>query len=255
MNGEARSILAEALIAQGDDEVILAHRDGEWAGHAPILEEDIAFANIALDELGHATVWYRLAADLQAEDPDSFPDRLVFHRPADAFRNARLVELPRGDWAFTVVRQYFFDAAEGLRLKSLMTSEHRPLAEAASKILTEERYHARHMLAWVRRLGLGTDESRRRMQSAVDQLWPLAGQLLAPMAAESGRIPTATWPGVELLANEWETAVRSHLRESGLELPEGPPPPGPGRDVHTEHLPPLVEALQSVARLEPDAAW
>lgn len=255
MKEEVRRSLAQALIALGDDEAILAQRDAEWTGHAPILEEDIAFANIALDELGHAGIWYRLAAELLGESPDALPDRLVFRREADAFRCIRMVELPRGDWALTIVRQFLFDAAEVLRLRQLADSAHRPLAEAAAKILTEERYHERHGRAWLRRLGRGTEESRRRTQAALDQLWPVCGQLSAPVLEGAQVIPPEVWPLPAAFGQQWEAAVRPHLGEAGLLVPPGAPPRGPGREHHTEHLGRLVDEMQSVSRLEPGAMW
>jgi ring-1,2-phenylacetyl-CoA epoxidase subunit PaaC len=157
---------AAYLLALADDELILGHRDSEWTGHAPILEEDIAFANIAQDEIGHASLWYGLVQRLGGAEPD----RLVFFRPPSEYRNAPLVELPKGDWAFSMLRQYLFDAAEAQRLPLLAASAHRPLAEAAAKIRTEEIYHLRHTQAWIERLAQGTAESHGRTQAALDLL-------------------------------------------------------------------------------------
>ncbi|MCL4257815.1 MAG: phenylacetate-CoA oxygenase subunit PaaC [Anaerolineales bacterium] len=151
--------LSGYLIALADDELILGHRDSEWTGHAPILEEDIAFANLALDEIGHAKLWYELAADLLGEDKTTYPDKLVYFREPAQFRNMQLVELPKGDWAFSTLRQYLFDAFEALRLEALSQSSYTPLAEIAARIRTEELYHLRHSQAWVPRLGLGTQDS------------------------------------------------------------------------------------------------
>jgi ring-1,2-phenylacetyl-CoA epoxidase subunit PaaC len=112
-------ILAEKLVGMADDELILAHRDSEWCGHGPILEEDIAFANLALDELGHAMLWYRAYAELTGQDPESTPDRLVYFREAFEFRASHFSALPRGDWAFSMLRQYLWDVLEWLRLEAL----------------------------------------------------------------------------------------------------------------------------------------
>jgi ring-1,2-phenylacetyl-CoA epoxidase subunit PaaC len=192
--------LADYVLALADDELVLAHRNSEWTGHAPILEEDIAFANLALDEMGHAQLWYQRVQDLTGQ----IPDALVFFRQAPEFRCAQLVELPKGDWALSMLRQYLFDAAEAVRLPALAESTWPPLAETAAKIRTEEIYHYRHSAAWVRRLGLGTDESHRRMQAALEGLWAYALQLCGPLPgdaewAEAGLIPasdrlqTGTW--------------------------------------------------------------
>ena len=182
--------LADYLLALADDELILGHRNSEWTGHAPILEEDIAFANLAQDEIGHARLWYGLVNDLGGPEPD----RLVFFRSAAEYRNAPILELPKGDWAFSMLRQYLFDVGEAQRLPLLAGSPHRPLAEAAAKIRTEEIYHLRHTHAWIERLAQGTQESHRRVQAALDLLWPFAVQLFQPLPGEdriSGSRPGA----------------------------------------------------------------
>ena len=153
------SRLNDYILSLADDELILGHRDSEWCGHAPILEEDIAFANLALDEIGHANLWYGLLAGILEQDPLTYPDQLVYFRRPNDYRNIQMVELPNGDWAFSMLRQYLLDAAELVRLNALAQSQFIPLAEVAAKILKEELYHHRHSSAWVRRLGLGTATS------------------------------------------------------------------------------------------------
>ncbi len=185
--------LSERLLAMGDDEIILAHRDSEWTGHAPILEEDIAFANIALDELGHASIWYGLREALTGESPDE----VVFFREPGDFRNIQLVEMPKGDWAFSMVRQYLFDAAESVLLPQLTVSAYQPLAEAAAKIRREEVYHLRHTSLWLKRLGLGTDESHRRTQQALDAVWPYAQQLFVPLPGDAVLMEAGIVPPLE----------------------------------------------------------
>ncbi len=255
MRAELRSSLADALLGLADDEMILAHRDSEWTGHAPILEEDIAFANIALDEMGHAGIWYRLVAELRGEDPDSYPDRLVFHRTPREFCCIRMVELPKGDWAFTVVRQFLFDSAEIVRLKALGQSHHAPLAKAAAKIAVEERYHDRHLRAWVRRLGLGTEESHRRMQTALDRLWPEVAQLFEGPASEGDLVAAGLFPASNPMAEEWAGGAAAALADAGLKLTAAISRANGGREEHTAYLAPLLAEMQSVARLEPQASW
>lgn len=247
--------LAQLLLALGDDELMLAHRDSEWTGHAPILEEDIAFGNIALDELGHAASWYRLLAELRGEDPESYPDQLVYRRPAREFRNVQMVELPIGDWAFSITRQYLFDAAESVRLQALARSDHTQLAAIAAKIRTEEIYHLRHLRAWVLRLGSGTEESNRRMQRALDQLYPYALQLFSPWPAGTDHDDGAQLPDPAGLQDEWEREVNGHLTGSGLQVPQPAAPPANDRSRHTEHLDQLVEQLQAVAGAHAGARW
>lgn len=245
------SALQTYLLALADDQLILAHRNSEWIGHAPILEEDIALANIAQDELGHATLFYNLYGVLTGDDPNA----LVFFRDAADFRHVQMVEYPRGDWAFTMLRQYLFDAAEMALLARLVDSAYRPLAETAVKMRNEEIYHHRHTSAWLRRLGLGTAESQQRTQAALNILWPLAQQLFVPLPGEA-ELVTA---GIALPAAAWQQAwldeVRPFLTACSLTIPTHNTPPATDRAKHSDHLAPLLADLQKVARLEPNAKW
>jgi ring-1,2-phenylacetyl-CoA epoxidase subunit PaaC len=249
MNEALKPVLAEYLIALGDDELILGHRASEWCGHAPILEEDIAFANIAIDEIGHANVWYGLAADLTGEDSKKYPDQLAFFRDADDFRSIQMVEMAKGDWAFTMLRQYLFDSYELLRLNSMITSQHSPLAEAAAKIRNEESYHHRHTKAWIPRLGLGTEESHQRMQTALDVLWPLAQQLCEPLPGEEDLVAENLVPSSKTLAISWQDQVGQVLKEANLTLPKIESASF-SREQHTEALSYLLAEMQEVARKE-----
>lgn len=245
MNTDRQANLANFILALADDELILAHRHSEWTGHGPILEEDIAFTNIALDELGHARTWYGLYQQLTGEPPDT----LAFFRDAADFRNGQLVELPNGDWAFSMLRQYLFDAYEQVLLAALTESSYQPLAHTAVKLRMEEVYHLRHTSSWVRRLGLGTPESHQRMQTALDVLWSVAQQLFVPVAQADGL------PSMDELHGAWQTAVMQHLTASGLTIPTHVPPLTAPRSAHTAALPTLLQEMQSVARLDPTAVW
>ncbi|NDJ34380.1 MAG: phenylacetate-CoA oxygenase subunit PaaC [Chloroflexi bacterium] len=255
MNDTQKQALAAYLIALGDDELILGHRDSEWAGHAPILEEDIAFANLALDEIGHAVVWYELASDATGENPETHPNHLAYFRDVHDFRCVQMVELPKGDWAYTIVRQYLFDVAERIRLTALAQSNYPPLAEAAGKIKGEELYHLRHSAAWVKRLGLGTAESNIRMQHALNELWALAHQLFMPLPGENDLTPDDIVPVSANLLPEWEAVVRTAFAEADLTPPAANTSPSRDRSVHTPYLIDLVTEMQKVARLDPDATW
>lgn len=255
MNAELDSDLANFLVGVADDELILAHRNSEWTGHAPILEEDIAFTNIALDEMGHAQLWYRLVAELRAEDPDEYPDQLVFFRQAPEFRNVQMMELPKGDWAFTLLRQYLFDAFESIRLPQWTESSHRGLRETAAKIRSEEMYHLRHTEAWLRRLGLGTEESNRRMQRSLDSLWGYALQLFEPTDSETALVRTGLVPPPDELREAWMEHVVPQLEEANLEPPEVEGPEVTERTQHSEHMVELLSDLQQVARSFPDVEW
>jgi ring-1,2-phenylacetyl-CoA epoxidase subunit PaaC len=247
--------LSGYVIALADDELILGHRDSEWTGHAPILEEDIAFANLALDEIGHARLWYQLAADLLGEDAAQFPDQQVYLRPAAGFRCLQFVELPKGDWAFSMLRQYLFDAFEAHRLDGLIKSAHKPLADIAAKIRTEELYHLRHTRAWVQRLGLGTDESHRRMRAALDELWLYTQALGAPLPGEIELLQAGLVPDSSSLFDIWAEEVTKFLTDANLKVPATDNDVAADRRVHSEYFDVLIQDLQEVARTEPEARW
>jgi ring-1,2-phenylacetyl-CoA epoxidase subunit PaaC len=254
MQTEIMDALALRLLAMGDDELILGHRDSEWCGHAPILEEDIAFANIALDEIGHAILWYQIYAEVTGGDPTILPDELVYKRSAADFRNVRLVELPDGDWAFSMLRQYLFDAYESVMLERLAESHHEKVAGAAAKIRKEEIYHQRHTKAWVRRLGLGTQESKLRMQTALDVLWPEALALFVPLPGDEYLAEAWIVPRLPEMQSAWEGLVHPWLTEAGLVVSIDMSAVGTRAD-HTEHLTRLLDDLQEVTRMYPDVNW
>jgi ring-1,2-phenylacetyl-CoA epoxidase subunit PaaC len=245
-----KRIISERLIALADDELILGHRDSEWTGHAPILEEDIALANIAQDELGHAILWYEVVQELNGQDPDQL---VYFRGPAD-YRNVQLVELPKGDWAFTILRQFLFDAWESVLLPAWEQSRFSAAAHVAAKIRKEEAYHLRHTEAWIYRLGLGTDESHRRLQTALEALWPYTGQLFQPWPEGSPDPDEQGLPEVRDLAGRWSSLVRPVLERAALAIPEQPPQER-SRTEHTPHLADLLTEMQEVARLQPEARW
>jgi ring-1,2-phenylacetyl-CoA epoxidase subunit PaaC len=249
MRNEIKQALIAKLTALADDEVILAHRDSEWTGHAPILEEDIALANIAQDELGHATLWYGLRRELDGADPD----RLAFFRDAGEYRSSELVELPRGDWAFTMLRQFLFDLYETLWLQQAKNSTYQPLADAANKILREERFHLQHTRAWVERLGLGTQESGQRMQNALDFMWGYAQQLFVPIPGEDLLVAECTVPDLETVKTQWLQYSTQHLQNSGQSLPINPGYQPTSRAQHTEHLWSILAEMQSTARWDAEA--
>lgn len=245
---DQQAALLARLTALADDELLLSHRLAEWTGHAPILEEDIALANIAQDELGHAIAWLELRRGLDGSSPES----LAYQRDPADFSNAPLTEFPKGDWAFSMVRQYLFDAWEALWQDDARASRYAPLAAAAALALREERFHLEHTALWVERLALGTPESTRRTQAALDELWPYALGLFEPLDGERPAIETGLLPDPALVRARWLPLVTRHLSGVGLKLPEAAPVP---RGAHTEHRTPLLAQFQRVARLQPEAAW
>jgi ring-1,2-phenylacetyl-CoA epoxidase subunit PaaC len=251
---DQQNALANLLLAMADDELVLGHRNSEWCGHAPILEEDIAFANLALDEIGHAALWYEILAELRGEDPRTYADKLVYFRDLQDYRCAQLLELPKGDWAFSILRQYLFDSAETIRLEALAGNPYRPLAEAAVKIRKEEAYHYRHSQAWIRRLGLGTKESQRRLQNALQETWPYTEQLFVSLPDHPTLIKEGILPDPQEMLHAWDGLVMPFLEDCSLQVPQESRLEI-NRNEHTSHLKILLSEMQSVARLEPEAEW
>jgi len=168
LEAPVRTALAGLLLAMADDEFVLGFWDSEWTGIAPVLEEDVAFASLAQDEIGHAQVLYLLLADLGSGDPD----KIAFGRQPEEYRQARLLDHPRTDWAFSVARRFLYDTADAARLDALVASAHAPLAGVVAKMRREETYHLRHMHAWLERLATGGDQPRSRLVAALERLWP-----------------------------------------------------------------------------------
>jgi ring-1,2-phenylacetyl-CoA epoxidase subunit PaaC len=242
------------LLRLGDDRLVLGHRLSEWCGHAPILEEDIALANIALDLIGQATLLLALAAKSEGKGRDA--DALAYLRDAVDYRNALLLELPKGDFAVTIVRQLFYSVFALLQAEALQRSSGAELAGVAAKAVKESRYHVRHSADWVLKLGGGTTESRARAQRAVDDLWRYTGELF--LADEVDRDVATSGLGVDpsTLENAWQTHVRDVLVRASLTIPDTPYMQRGGREGrHTEHLGHMLAEMQIVARSHPGASW
>lgn len=253
-SGMVADPLVEYLLRHADDRLVLGHRLSEWCGHAPILEEDIALGNIALDLLGQATALLGLAGAAEGKGRDA--DALAFFREAVEFRNAQLVELPRGDFAFTLVRQFLFDAYDVHLTDALQRSARADLAGVAAKAHKEARYHVRHSGEWVVRLGDGTDESHRRAQRALDELWRFSGELLTMDAVDRAMLDSGVGVDLDALRPQWERTVREVLDEATLRTPEVSAFSRGGRQGrHTEHLGHMLAEMQIVARSHPGATW
>jgi ring-1,2-phenylacetyl-CoA epoxidase subunit PaaC len=231
----------------GDDRLVLGHRLSEWCGHAPILEEDIALANIALDLIGQANLFLSLAGDA---------DALAFLREAIDYRNVLMVELPRGDFAFTVVRQFLFSAAAVYQLDGLTRSSNPELAGIAAKALKESRYHVRHTGEWVIKLGDGTDESHRRAQDAVDALWRFTGEMFVMDDVDRALVAEGVAPDLSTIEPLWHAQVADVLARATLKAPEGGYMQRGGRSGrHTEHLGHMLTEMQILQRSFPGATW
>ena len=246
--------LTEYLLRLADDRLILGHRLSEWCGHGPILEEDIALANMALDLIGQANLLLDLAGN--AEDRNRNADTLSYFREAVEFRNALIAELPRGDFGFTIARQFLVSAFEVLHLERLQTSAHADLAGIAAKAFKEARYHLRHSADWIVKLGDGTAESHARVQSAINELWRFTGELFdtddleRQLVAEGIAVDRAT------LHAPWREEVTRVLSAATLTVPDdGFMQRGGRQGRHTEHLGHLLAEMQIVARSFPGAEW
>lgn len=256
-----REPLLKFIVALADDELMLGHRNSEWTGHAPILEEDIAFSNIAQDELGHSLALYTLYSDLTGTSPDA----LVFERGWRDFRCCRFVTYPRGDFAYTVVRQYFFDEAEQVRMQSLGNSSFGPLKEVAQKILSEEAYHIMHSRGLVERLGDATEESHRRMQQAVNVAFPQALAIFEEFSEEQKLVEAKVMTPSSDLLHEWLERITPILEKSTLNIQarksngtwalQCQSDMGGRQGNHADHLKQLVADLQSVYQMAPGARW
>lgn len=246
--------LVEYLLRLGDDRLILGHRMSEWTGHGPILEEDIATANIALDLIGQAAQLLKLAGEEEGKGRSE--DTLAYFRDGVQFRNCLLVELPRGDFGDTMVRQFLFDAHSVLTWEALAACGHAPLAAIAAKALKEAKYHVRHSSEWVVRLGDGTDESRARVQRSLDRLWKYTAELFESDEVDVAVAALGVRVDAAAMKSRWDAIVNDVLTRATLTRPaDGPSQRGGRRGRHTEHLGHLLATMQSVARAHPGAAW
>ena len=242
------------LLRLADDRLILGHRLSEWCGHGPILEEDIALANIALDLIGQANLLLELAGKEEGQGRSA--DALAYFREAVEFRNALMMELPRGDFAFTTTRQFLVSVFEILHLERLQASKHPDLAGIAAKALKETRYHARHSADWMLKLGDGTAESHDRAQAALDELWRFSGELFESDEVERQLVAEGIAVDREKLRAPWRAEVTRVLTAAMLNVPDDGFMQRGGREGrHTEHLGHLLAEMQIVARSYPGAEW
>jgi ring-1,2-phenylacetyl-CoA epoxidase subunit PaaC len=246
--------LFQYLLRLGDDRLVLGHRLSEWCGHGPILEEDIALANIALDLIGQATLFLKLAGETEGKGRTE--DDLAYFRDATDYRNIQMVELPKGDYAFTIVRQFLFDVFSYHLLEKLQTSSNSELAGIAAKGFKEVRYHVRHSSEWVVRLGDGTEESHDRAQKALNGLWRFSSEMFQPDAIDLEMAASGVAPDLESLKPQWDKVVRDVFDRATLVIPDEPPGmTGGRRGRHTEYLGHLLSEMQIVARSHPGAEW
>ncbi|MDA1081690.1 MAG: phenylacetate-CoA oxygenase subunit PaaC [Gemmatimonadetes bacterium] len=244
----------EYLLRLADDRLVLGHRLSEWCGHGPILEEDIALTNIALDLVGEANLLLGRAAT--AENAGRDADALAFLRDVREYRNALIVELPKGDFGFTVARQFLFSVYALHQWEALSTSADDDLAGIAAKALKETRYHVRHSAEWLVRLGDGTDESHGRVQDALDELWRFTGELFLTDDVEQALVKQKLAVDSSSLFDAWKRDVTDVISRATLRMPGDVYMQRGGRSgMHTEHLGVMLAEMQVLPRTYPGAKW
>lgn len=249
-----RKTLTEYLLRLGDTSLILGHRLSEWCGHGPVLEEDIALSNIALDLIGQARLIYDYAGQVEGEGRDE--DALAFTRDVTDWRNLLLVEQPNGDFAVTMARQFLIDCLNVELFAALSTSSDAQLAAVAAKTLKEVTYHRRHSGEWVIRLGDGTEESHDRIQQAFDHLWIFVEELFEEDAVDAAIIQAGIGPSVNSLRPAWDTMVDRVFAEAGLTRPISDfPRSGGHKGEHSEYLGYILAELQFMQRAYPGMTW
>ncbi|MDA8346437.1 MAG: phenylacetate-CoA oxygenase subunit PaaC [Thermaerobacter sp.] len=255
LTGEGRAAFGEYLLLMADDELVLGHRDSEWCAFAPLIEEDVAFASIAQDEISHAALFYELIESLRGLSRD----QLAFGRPDTEMRNVTLVEQENSDWAFTVVRHYLYDLADDLRTEQLLHSGEPLLRSIAERIRREERYHLEHGAMWLHRLAHGGAEARRRTQHAVDRVLLGCRGIFHPLAWEQVLVKEGLLPDrPSRLLPTFLSRAGAVLLENGLQMPQmAAVAAGPCGRVghHGPELGRLLETMGEVWRTDPVANW
>jgi ring-1,2-phenylacetyl-CoA epoxidase subunit PaaC len=246
------------VLRLGDACLILGQRIAEWCGHAPILEEDIALTNMALDLIGQSRALLSHAGQLNGQHGGTVfdEDQLAFLREERGYLNPTLVELPRGDFAFTVLRNTVIATWLKLLWERLADSSDAELAAIAGKAVKEARYHQQHAADWVVRLGDGSEESRRRMLAALAALWRYTPELFESDATDEAAAASGLGPRASDLHEPWLAEMTAILDEAGLSVPAATPFRSTGRQgVHSEHLGYILSELQYLQRAFPGGVW
>ncbi|HRI85269.1 MAG TPA: phenylacetate-CoA oxygenase subunit PaaC [Ignavibacteria bacterium] len=242
------------LYRLADDQLILGHRNSEWTGLGPILEEDIAFSSMAQDKLGHSQALYQLLHSMGEKDPDT----IAFTRKVNEYLCCHLVEYPIGEYDFSLMRHFLFDMSEAIRFNMLSSSSFEPLAKIAKKFKGELKYHTMHAVTWINQLGAGSEESASRIQKSLDKCFPLALGIFEPSKYEETLISEKIFFGEKALQEKWLEAVIPVLKNAGLKIPllENVKAAYGGREgVHTEYLKPLIDEMTEVYKIDSGAEW
>lgn len=246
--------LKELLYKMADDQLILGHRNSEWTGFGPLLEEDIAFSSMAQDKVGHSLALYTLLHQLAENEPDT----VAFTRNAPQFHNCVFVELPNQEYDFSLIRHFLYDSAEALRFEMLTASSYEPLAQVAKKIRAELRYHTLHAKTWINQLGSATEESVSRLQKSLDYAFPYALGIFEQSPYENDLIAQRIFAGESVLKEQWLAKVEEMLAKTSLQMPDWKviqPITGGRIGKHSEHLQPLLDEMSEVFRIDPTAEW
>lgn len=246
--------LKELIYRMADDLLVLGHRNSEWTGLGPLLEEDIAFSSMAQDKIGQSLALYQMLHQLGEQEPDT----VAFMRHAAQFHNCILVELPNGEYDFSLVRHFLFDTADALRWDLLRKSSYEPLSLLANKVAGELNYHVIHAKAWIKRLGTANEESVTRMQKSLDYALPFACGMFEISPHEDALIREGIFPGEKQLRELWQPVVTDILSQTRLKISgwDSVTPVYGGRTgKHTEFLEPLLNEMSEVFRTDPGAEW
>ena len=248
------TILFKYVLSLADDALISAQRLAQWAYKAPFLEEDIALSNISLDLFGRANLLLEYAAEL--EEKETTADDLAFKRDERKFTNLLMCEHPNGNFADTIVCRFFLDAYDKLFLYTLSKSRDKQLASIAAKAIKETTYHYRHSSNWVIRLGDGTEESHRKVQEAINNLWTFTGEFFKMTQTDIEMVKKEVGVDRKALKPEWDKTISDVCNEATLKIPENSSMITGGRDgIHTEHLGHLLSDMQYLQRAYPGATW
>ena len=237
-----------------DDHLILGHRNSEWTGLGPILEEDIAFSSMAQDKLGQALAMYQLLNKLGERDPDT----IAFTRKEKEFKCCQLTEYPIGEYDFSLMRHFLFDEAAILRFEMLTESSFKELSDIAKKFRGEVKYHLMHGEAWIQQLGNGNQESNERMQKMFDMVYPMALGMFEPSEFENILIENKIFNGEHELEQRWKEKISLVTEKSNIKINESDPADkhyGGRKGIHTEYLRPLLKEMTEVFSIDPEAEW
>jgi ring-1,2-phenylacetyl-CoA epoxidase subunit PaaC len=246
--------LKELIYKIADDLLVLGHRNSEWTGFGPLLEEDIAFSSMAQDKIGQSHALYSILNTLGERDPDT----IAFTRNANQFHNSVLVELPNGEYDFSLIRHFLYDTAEAIRFEMLSKSSFQPVADLSKKIRAELRYHTLHANTWMKQLGTATEESISKLQKSLDYAMPFALGMFEESPYEKELIADGIFGGEQVLKEKWMKKVEEIIGQTNLQLPDWKlilPVTGGRMGKHTEHLQPLLDEMSEVFRIDPSAEW